>query len=77
MDSILERNCRPGAKKVLIVATDGNSNDDDVLIGGRGLNGPVSDLREHGKRTEAIGLNGCFDSLQIHFLANLTQFSGS
>ena len=49
MGDRVSTDCRPLAKKVLIVATDGNSNDDSVLEDGRGLWGPMSDLQENGK----------------------------
>ena len=49
VDAMMERSCRPRAKKVLIVATDGKSNDDDISWSGSGLNGPVANLTEHSK----------------------------
>lgn len=48
MDSICSKKCRPAAKKIVIVATDGQATDDNG-IDGRGLNTPAEMLAEHGK----------------------------
>ncbi|XP_067931206.1 collagen alpha-1(XIV) chain-like [Watersipora subatra] len=68
MDLKMQRYCRPTAKKVLIIATDGIADDD--TMDDQGLNGPVSSLRDHNVETYVVALGEDLDLTRISVIAS-------